>query len=130
MDIMCDINPDYRQHIRFKYGMKTLYLLIIKEIYGMIESALLWYELYVSVLKYMGFQLNPYDMCVSNKDINGKQFTIYWYVEDNKVSHVKQDVIDDVIRKVEERLLGLAFTKGNMHTFLGMKIRYPENRRI
>ena len=72
----------------------------------MIDSALLWYELYVSVLKYMGFQLNTYDMCVANKDINGKQCTISWHVDNNKVSHVEQGVIDDVTNKVEERFLG------------------------
>ena len=72
----------------------------------MVDSALLWYELYVSVLKYMGFQLNTYDMCVANKDINGKQCTISWHVDNNKVSHVEQGVIDDVTNKVEERFLG------------------------
>ena len=72
----------------------------------MVDSDLLWYELYVSVLKYMGFQLNTYDMCVANKDINGKQCTISWHVDNNKVSHVEQGVIDDVTNKVEERFLG------------------------
>ena len=45
MDIMCDINTDYKQQIRFKDGRKKLYLQIIKSIYGMIESCLLCYEL-------------------------------------------------------------------------------------
>ena len=69
-------------------------------------------------------------MCVANKDINGKHFTITWYVDDNKVSFLGQDVIDDTIRKVEERLPGLTVTKGNVHNFLGMKISYLQNRRI
>ena len=59
VDIMCDINTKHKKHVRFKYGRKKLYLHIIKEIYGMIESALLWYELYVSVLKETGLQINP-----------------------------------------------------------------------
>ena len=53
----------------------------------------------MSVLKNMGFQPNPYDLCVANKDLNGKQCTIAWYVDDNKVSYVEHDVIDDVISK-------------------------------
>ena len=72
VDIMCDINPEYNQQVRFKYVRKKLYLQILKEIYGMIEYALLWYELYMSVIKETGLQINPYDMCVTNKDINGK----------------------------------------------------------
>ena len=88
--IMCEINPEYKQHIRFKYGRNTLYLCILKAIYGMIESDLLWYKLYMILLKYMGFQLNPYEMYVANKDINRKQCTIARYVDDNKVSHVNR----------------------------------------
>ena len=65
--IMCDINPKYKQQVRFKDGRKTLYLCIIKSIYGMVESDLLWHELFVSVLNYMGLHQNMYDMCVSNK---------------------------------------------------------------
>ena len=56
----------------------------------MIGSALLWYVLFVRVLKDMGFVLNPYNMCVANKTINGKQCTVAWYVNDNKISRVEQ----------------------------------------
>ena len=76
MNITCDINTEYKKKSRFKDGRNTLYIHIIKEIYGMIESALLLYELYVSVLRDMGFQLSTYDMCVANTDINGKHCTI------------------------------------------------------
>ena len=55
---------------------------------GCVKSALLWYELYTNTLKDIGFELNPYDLCVANKDINGKQCTIVWHVDDNKISHV------------------------------------------
>ena len=60
MDILCEINPEYKKHVRTKYGRKNLYILILKAIYGMIDSALLWYELYVSVLKDVVFQLSTY----------------------------------------------------------------------
>ena len=75
----------------------------------------------MSVINDMGFQINPYYMCVANKDVNFKQFTISWYVDNNKVSHVEQKVINDVINKVEGIFLGLTVTKGNMHTFLEIK---------
>ena len=72
----------------------------------------------------IGLQLNYYYMCVANKYISGKHCTIAWYVDDNKVSHVEQDVIYDVINKVEEKFPVLTVTNGNIHTFLGIKIRY------
>ena len=45
----------------------------------------------------MGFKLNPYDACVANKTINGKQCTIVWYVDDNKISHVDANVVTEII---------------------------------
>ena len=104
VDIMCDINPGYKQNGMFKDGRKTFILHILKAINGMIEYDLLFYELYVSVIKDMGFQLKPYDydMCVANIYINGKRCTIAWYADYNKFSHVEQDVIDDVIVKADK----------------------------
>ena len=43
---------------------------------------------------------------------------------------MEQHVTDGVISKVEEIFLVLIFTKGNVHTYLVMKIRYLKNRRI
>ena len=79
---------------------------------------ILWCDLYVGVRKDMRFQLNPYDMCVANKDINRIQCPIAWYVDYNKVSHVEQGVIYDIISKVEEISPVLTVTKSNVHTFL------------
>ena len=55
---------------------KILYLRLLKALYGCVKSALLWYELFSTTLKDMGFVLNPYDECVANKMVNGKQCTI------------------------------------------------------
>ena len=45
----------------------------------------------------MGFVLNPYDLCVANKEINGSPCTIIFYVDDNKVSHKDPNVVQGVI---------------------------------
>ena len=61
---------------------------ILNALYGMIESALLWYSLYIEVLLKNGFELNPVDKCVANKIIDGKQCTIGFYVDDNIIYHM------------------------------------------
>ena len=96
VDIMCEVNPEYEQYVIKENGKKVLYVKILRAIYGCIESALLWYELYAKTLKGMNFKLNPYDRCVANKMINGKQYTIVWYVDDNKISHVDPKVVTSV----------------------------------
>ena len=65
--IMSEINCEYKHHIRFKDGRDILYLCILKAVYGMIKSNVLWYKLYISVLKYMRLQLNPYNMRVDKR---------------------------------------------------------------
>ena len=88
------------------------------------KSALLWYELFTTTLKDMGFELNPYDECVANKMINGKQCTIAWHVDDNKISHVDKDVVSEVIKCIEEKFGKMTVTRGDNHVFLGMNVCY------
>jgi hypothetical protein len=103
-DIMCEANSNYKKFVTIENGKKVLYLQLLKALYGCVRSALLWYELFVSTLQEMGFTLNPYDLCVANKIINGKQCTIVWYVDDNKISHVDPNVVTDVITQIEKKL--------------------------
>ena len=72
----------------------------------------------------IGFELNPYTNCVTNKMINDKQCTIIWWVDDNYIIHVFDGVLDIVIGKIEERFGKMAVTCGEEHVFLGMKFRF------
>ena len=56
------------------------------------ESVLLWYDIHSKTLKPQGFLINPYGRCMENITIKDKQFTIAWYVDDKKVSHVDEEV--------------------------------------
>jgi hypothetical protein len=75
----------------------------------------------------MGFELNPYDMCVANKTIENKQCTIVWYVDDTKISHENSNVVTHVIEKIETRFGKMTVTRGKEHVFLGMNINFHEN---
>ncbi|KAI2490768.1 Reverse transcriptase (RNA-dependent DNA polymerase) [Fragilaria crotonensis] len=108
-------------------GAKVIYVRLIKALYGCVQSALLWYEMFHSYLEEIGFERNPYDPCVANKVINGKQCTVAWYVDDMKISHVDPNVVTQVIEQIEDRFGKMTVTRGKEHTFLGMKILYKEN---
>ena len=60
VDIMFEVNPEHRVNVIME-KQQVLYLRGTRSIYGCIESAMLWCELYVSVLEKMGFKLNSYD---------------------------------------------------------------------
>ena len=122
VDILCKVEPKYEDFVAYENGKKVLYLQLLKALYGTLRAALLWYELYVSKLQGLGFKLNPYDLCVANKMIQGKQCTIGWYVDDNVATHVDQSVLDDLKESVREHVGAITHTDGDTHDFLGMTI--------
>ena len=70
-----------------------MYVRALNEIYGIMKSTLLFYQKFVGALMTIGIELNPYDPCVANKTINGKQLTLVWHVDDIKASHVEAEVV-------------------------------------
>ena len=87
-ELMVQVAPNlYRKYISMdRKGMAILYMKMQKAMYGLLRSALLFYRKLVEDLVINGFKLNPYDSCVANKTVNGKQMTVCWHVDDLKVS--------------------------------------------
>ena len=54
---MCEVNPEYKEHVRIKNGKKVLYVRVLKAIYSMIEIALRWYKLFTGTFCGMGSNL-------------------------------------------------------------------------
>ena len=128
VDILCKMNPAHIPFVVIENGKKVLYVRLVKAIYGCVQSALLWFKLFYGTLQKMGFVINPYDPCIANCLIDGKQCTIAWYVDDMKISHVDPAVVTSIIDKLEKRFDKMTVTRGKEHVFLGMNIRYTEKR--
>ena len=130
VDILEQIDPaTYEPFVQYQNGDKILYCIVLKAIYGMLTSALLFYKQWRSDLTKRGYAINPYDPCVANKFINGKQHTVIWHVDDLKLSHVDKKVNDDFIRWVDE-LYGddeigrVKAVRGKKHDYIGMVLDY------
>jgi hypothetical protein len=75
--LMAQTDPKlYRKYPVNKKGKKVLYLRLQKALYGIINSALLFYRKLVLELKSMGFAVNPYDPCIANKIVVEHQLTL------------------------------------------------------
>ena len=75
---------------------------LLKALYGTIWAAhLFWEQLSLKLIEW-GFTLNPYDSCVANKIVDGKWLTIVWHVNDLKISHMAQEVVDLLIVQLNE----------------------------
>eukprot|EP00957_Ditylum_brightwellii_P112575 8581787-Ditylum_brightwellii.AAC.1 len=60
----------YRKYLGIgKNNKPVLYVKLQKALYGYLKSALLFYNKLVGDLKGLGFEINPYNLCVANKMI-------------------------------------------------------------
>ena len=74
--------------------------------------------------------VNMYAKCVANKMIEGKQGTLAFCVDDNKLSHVSSKVVDGVLNTIEGRFPGLVIERGKRLNFLGMEIEFIGDKKV
>jgi hypothetical protein len=108
-------------------------VILLKALYGTLQAALLFWENLSKQLQEWGFEINPYDFCVANKIINGKQCTIVWHVDDLKISHVDSRAVTTILNlldaKYGQEIVGgkraaLTINSGKIHDYLGMTLDY------
>jgi hypothetical protein len=63
----------------------------------MLQSSLLYHKQFCKYLKEIGFKINPYNPCIANRIVKGKQHTITWHVDDLKSSHIDPKVNDEFL---------------------------------
>jgi hypothetical protein len=80
----------------------VLYVRLTKALYGTLQAALLFWKDLTGYLQELGFILNPYNNCITKKTIDGTQFTILWHMDNLKISHVKQAVLEDLVTVLNE----------------------------
>ena len=77
VDLLVDIAPEiYGPHVVYEKGHKVLYVQVVRALCGMLVAALLWYKKFCADLESIGFTFNPYNPCVANRIIDGKQHTV------------------------------------------------------
>ena len=62
-----------------------------------------------------------------NKMVSGRQCTVAWYVDDIKMSHENQQVLEDLLTLLNDEFgkeAPLTVTQGKIHDYLGMVIDY------
>jgi hypothetical protein len=124
--LLTKVDPNlYGKFMTKEGGKDVMYVKLTKALYGTLQAAMLFWKDLTGYLMQQGFVLNPYDNCVANKMIDGTQCTVLWHVDDLKISHVKQEVLEDLITVLNERygeLEPLTLTRGDIHDYLGMTL--------
>jgi hypothetical protein len=129
--LLVKVNPKlYEQYLeKDKNGKPVMYVKLRKALYRTLQAAMLFWKDLTGTLVDMGFEVNPYDMCVANKTINGKQCTIVWHVDDLKVSHMESEVLEKMVDQLNKKfgtINPLVVTRGDVHDYLGMRLNFTK----
>ena len=85
VNILCEIRPGvYNKFVIYegKQKQKFWYVRMLKTLYGMMIAFILYYKKFRKDIKSIGFEVNPYDICVANRTVNGNQDTETWHFDD------------------------------------------------
>ena len=88
----------------------TCIMKIERALYGLIESAKLWYEEFTGFLKSLGFLPNPFDPCVLDLDYKGETYTLVLYLDDCFVDCYNQKQLNHVKQIITEKYGGCMHT--------------------
>ena len=99
VDILVEMAPEvYADYVIIDYnGNKIMYVQMVKALYGVLQSSLLYYKQFRTDMESIGFVVIPYESCVAKRRVEGSQQTVTWHVDNLKSSHVLKKVIDEVL---------------------------------
>jgi hypothetical protein len=134
VDLLVDISPEvYGPYVVTDKHKRVLYVQVLRGLYGMLVAALLWYTDFKKDLEGKGYEFNPYDPCVANKEMHDLQHTVRFHVDDLMCSHMDPKVNDDF-----ETWLNLMYgshgkvttTRGKRHDYLGMTFDFSVKGKV
>jgi len=116
VNLLVQVAPHvYGPFVVFENGRNALY--------GMLQAALLWYKKFGSDSESIGYVFNPYDPCIANKIIDGKQHTIRFHVNNimaSLVSSLVNNKFADWLNSMCGHCGKVKQTRGNVHHYLAM----------
>ena len=123
----------YRKYLMWDGKKSVMYVELCKALYRTLNAALLFWQNLSKKLMEWGFEQNPYDWCMVNKTIDGKQCTVLWHIDDLKISHVESKIVDGILNRLEteyRKEVPITVTRGKVHDYLGMMLNFREEGKV
>ena len=124
----------YASYVTEEKGKKVMYVELLKVLYGTLQAAwLFWEKLQAKLVNDWGFTPNQYDSCIVNKKVNRKQLSVACHVDNLKVSHEEDNILDEFIGMMEEEFgqeTPFSVTRGPIQEYLGMTLDFTERGRV
>jgi hypothetical protein len=117
--ILCQLHEEYREYLA---SDGTMVVKLTRALYGLVQSAQIWYQEITRTLEADGFTRNKYDLCVFNKVVNDEQVSIYLHVDDLLLTSKNEAALHDVfylLRQKYDKENKMKLKTGKIHSFLG-----------
>jgi hypothetical protein len=125
-DIVRHIVEQFPEYKNLVTGDGTLFVKMLKTIYGCVQASLLWYKLLVQVLEGIGFKVSEVDRCVMRLIIDGVINIILIYVDDLLV-FVTKAVVELILQTLKNRFTWLTVELEEVNfSYLGMQLILSE----
>ena len=128
VDKLLEIDEEmYLPYVTWEGNQKVMYEQLLKALYGMVKAAnLFWERLTEHLVEHWGFTINLNDSCVANKIIKGHQCTVVWHVDDLKISHQMEEVVNELVNGEFGAHSELTMSSGTSHIYLGMTLDFSK----
>lgn len=93
-----------------------------KALYGCVQSARLWFNHLKGVLLELGYVQNDYDMCVFNREVEGKKITVVVYVDDLLCSCVDKRLLDSFVAELRTKFKQVKVSEYDNFEYLGYEV--------
>ena len=121
VDVLCLMDSSYIQYKRYN---GTMMVVLRKALYGCVQSAMLWYREIRSTLEAIGYSVNPYDICVFNKNVKDVRGTILLYVDDLFITSNVECEVKAVSQALKNKYGGVTINLGLQHDYLGIHLDF------
>jgi hypothetical protein len=126
-ELLIKCQPQYKKFLR---PDGTCVVKLRKALYGCVESGKLWNEEICRQLTSMGYTANPYEECIFNKMVRGKQLTLALYVDDIMATCEDAKALDEDIAALRKRYKEVTVKEGQQHSYLGMTFDFATKRKV
>ena len=116
--VLVSIDKSFEEYVN---ADGTVVCKLNKALYGTIEAARLWYELFVKEATNFGYTVNEVDMCVfSRVESDGSKSVLVLHVDDLFIRATDESMIDRIIKQWGDAYPGVTEHRGRRIEYLGM----------
>jgi hypothetical protein len=97
VDLLANMSPEvYGPYVVMDKHKGVIYVQVLRGLYGMLISSIIWYAKLQTDLEGNGYIFNPYDPCNANKIVRHKRHTIRFHVDGLMCSHKDPEVNNEI----------------------------------